>query len=303
LGPGGKAVLAAALIAQGYTMLGLHDLDAVQSLSEETLTLSHQLQDAWTSGHALNQLGNIDWYRGDLANAQRRFLESFACFQADGNSVMRGSVLYRLGETLYEQGDYAAAYGHLTQSLAIFEEPDDKTRGSNALRQLGYLAMLQGNYEDAQKFLARALTFAREVGDSSGLIKALILMGRLAQCQGDYPRAHALHRESLILCLETGQQGYVSHLLEAFACLAAAQEQAERAGLLFGAADTGFAATDVRFDLPSPWRDPNLRTEHDRLVAETRVHLGEATFAAAWAKGQAMTLQQAVEYALMPAQM
>jgi hypothetical protein len=90
LGPGGEAVLAQAPIAQGYTKLELGDLDAVQSLSEENLTLSHELQDAWVRGHALNQLGTIDWYRGDLANAQRRFFESFASFQADGNSVMRG---------------------------------------------------------------------------------------------------------------------------------------------------------------------------------------------------------------------
>jgi hypothetical protein len=37
---------------------------------------------------------------------------------------------------------------------------------------------------------------------------------------------------------------------------------------------------------------------HERAVAAARRHLGEAAAAAAWAAGQAMTLEQAVTYAL-----
>ena len=40
--------------------------------------------------------------------------------------------------------------------------------------------------------------------------------------------------------------------------------------------------------------------EHDHLVASVRTQLGEATFAATWAAGAAMTLDEAV--ALMEAQ-
>ena len=38
--------------------------------------------------------------------------------------------------------------------------------------------------------------------------------------------------------------------------------------------------------------------EHDRTVEQTRALLGEGTFAAFFAQGQAMTLEQAVAYAL-----
>ena len=38
-----------------------------------------------------------------------------------------------------------------------------------------------------------------------------------------------------------------------------------------------------------------------RSVASARAALGEATFVAAWAEGQAMTLDQAIEYALTEA--
>ena len=43
---------------------------------------------------------------------------------------------------------------------------------------------------------------------------------------------------------------------------------------------------------------PVRRADHDGVVAAVRVALGEAALAAAWAEGQAMTLEQAVAYAL-----
>src|SRR5207244_1410082 len=39
-------------------------------------------------------------------------------------------------------------------------------------------------------------------------------------------------------------------------------------------------------------------TEYERTVAEGRAALGEAAFVAAWAEGRAMSLEQALEYAL-----
>jgi len=38
--------------------------------------------------------------------------------------------------------------------------------------------------------------------------------------------------------------------------------------------------------------------EYERTMAEGRAALGEAAFAAAWAEGRAMSLEQALEYAL-----
>ena len=41
--------------------------------------------------------------------------------------------------------------------------------------------------------------------------------------------------------------------------------------------------------------------EYERTVAEGRAALGDAAFAAAWAEGRAMSLELAVEYALLAA--
>jgi len=41
-----------------------------------------------------------------------------------------------------------------------------------------------------------------------------------------------------------------------------------------------------------------MRTDYDRAVASVRAQLDEATFGAAWAEGQALTLEQAIAEAL-----
>ena len=43
---------------------------------------------------------------------------------------------------------------------------------------------------------------------------------------------------------------------------------------------------------------PADRADHDRDVATVRAALGEAAFAAAWAQGRAMTMEQAIAEAL-----
>jgi len=40
------------------------------------------------------------------------------------------------------------------------------------------------------------------------------------------------------------------------------------------------------------------REIHEHLVATLRAQLDEAAFSRAWAEGQAMTMEQAIEYAL-----
>ena len=136
LGPRGKPVLGLMLNNGGYAALGLRDIDRMEVLSQESLALGHELQDAWVRGHAWLQFGLVDLYRRKHRMARQRFLESFMSFKADGESVMRGIALKRLGTTLYEEGDYASAHTYLSQSLSIFEKFKDKVRSIDILREL-----------------------------------------------------------------------------------------------------------------------------------------------------------------------
>ena len=66
---------------------------------------------------------------------------------------------------------------------------------------------------------------------------------------------------------------------------------AERAARLFGAAEGLLEATGGGLAAAD-------EAERDRYVALTREQLDESAFGAAWAEGRAMTMEQAVAYAL-----
>jgi len=81
------------------------------------------------------------------------------------------------------------------------------------------------------------------------------------------------------------------YALEAFAYLATAGGQFERAARLFGAAER-LGETIGTFMAPSE------RVEHERDVAAVTAALGEAALAAERARGRAMAQDEAIAYAL-----
>jgi len=147
---------------------------------------------------------------------------------------------------------------------------------------------MQGNAVRAEALEQVALALWREVGHYLSTLPRLNL-AYLALQRGDVAQARVLLAESFPI--EREQQlwrWWIPWWLAAFASLAATQDQAERAARLFGAAEALGGASPV----------PAHRRESARHVATVRAQLDEGAFAAAWAAGQAMTLEQAVAEAL-----
>jgi len=109
--------------------------------------------------------------------------------------------------------------------------------------------------------------------------------------QRDFGKARPLLHEAMAGLQETGNHYERIYALEAMAGLAAAQGQNERAAQLFGAAEAARHVTGS----PLPVSE---RNDHEHMVASVRAVLGEEVFVAAWAKGGAMTLEEAVCAAL-----
>src|SRR5262249_5227198 len=79
--------------------------------------------------------------------------------------------------------------------------------------------------------------------------------------------------------------------LEGLAAVTVAQAQPERAARLFGAAER--LREEIGACVPRA-----ERADHERSVAAVRTALGEEAFAAAWAAARALSLEQAVAFAL-----
>ena len=113
----------------------------------------------------------------------------------------------------------------------------------------------------------------------------------MALLHNDLGRAADLFGESLALAWDVGMNLIVQSGLEGFACVTGAQGEAERAVQLWGAAQALQEAKGIP-------RDPDFLAEADARISAVRSGMGEEAWEAAWRKGRAMTIEEAVSYAM-----
>ena len=105
---------------------------------------------------------------------------------------------------------------------------------------------------------------------------------------GDHARAAILFKESLVLARELGDKRVTGECLSGIADTSSATGELVRAGRLYGAAEALRESLGFK----------GLSDDHEDEVVNVQSKLGEVGFAAARAEGRAMTLEQAIEYAL-----
>ena len=255
---------------------------------EESLALWREVGDKWGLGTCLAHLGVVMGNQGDYDRASALHEESLALRRELGDHVSVGSSLMSLGTVALNRGEYERARELFEESLALCRELGDKLNIASALGNLGVVAYYHGNYDRAAGLLEEGLVLWREVGGERGIATTLAVLGRVVHAQGDQERAGGLFRESLSLYAKQGDKRGTAWSLEGLARVAGARGEPERTARLFGAAD---ALREAIGD-PLPPRD---RIDYERGVNAVRALLDEQCFAAAWAQGRGMTLEQAIE--------
>jgi predicted ATPase len=315
----------------GYWSEGRGWLEAALAQAE-----GEQLQDAGLRPWALANLALLAGHQGDYAAAQARGTESLRLFRELGIHGGSAFVLCQvLGWLARERGDAATARLHLEEGLALFRELGDQGGIAWGLVTLGEVAVMQEDAAWATALLEEGLTLFRAIQRRDGVAWALNHLGHVAQIQDDYERATRLHDESLplfresaalnlgnlgaawafhslgetalaqgsatdaatqlgnalVLFRELGDRAGIAWCLAGLAGVAVLDDEPDRAARLWGAAEAQRKAIGAR-------EAPAARATHERLMAAARKQLGEAAFDAAWAAGEAATMEQAIDEAL-----
>ena len=202
-----------------------------------------------------------------------------------------GQSLWTLGMVALSQRDFDRAKALYSESLAYCREAGDSAGAGNALNQLGEQARSRGDYEAARSFYEESLVIRRATGDKGRIAATLGNLGSVEIAQGHCRIAAVFLRESLTMRREIGSKKGVIGCLAGFAGVAVAEDQLERAARLLGAAEVLLGTIGIPLEHPD-------QVEFESRVKATRAALGDAAFATAWAEGRAMTLEQAIEYAL-----
>ena len=285
----GTATRARALTAAGALARYADDNDAAHGLGGAGLALARQAGDAPAIAWATLWLGYVAYARGDDAAAASLCEESRALFAGAGDRQGTAHALRGLARTAARAGADALAEGHFERALALYREAGDGAGGAGVQLSLGHLAHRRGDPIRARELFAASLAAHREAGDLIGCANARAALAWLAVTQGDYGAARVAFAESLRLAHRLGQRPGVARELRWLAIVAGAQDQWERALGLAGAVATDPTSSGVA------WLDP---PGLEQVRARAGVALGDPAAAAAWAAGRAMSLDQAVAYAL-----
>ena len=283
-----QAMLMAGALSDYWFFRG--DFAEGRSWCERALALASSDQNSANRRGALYGLAILTSLLGDHAaavnagEAMLRLAEEAAAKGTARIDLIRAH--FALALALRHQSHFTAADEHAHVALALADELDARDWRAWTLIQLGLIQ--PGGTTDAEAAGEEALRLFQTLGSEWGQVNALLVMAFATAKRNDTARAAALYLESLALRETIGDRwGMIDTLLHT-AALVASGAHYERAAELLGAAATG--AAQMGYDMSGRHlASPAATTD---LV---RHHLDEVAFAAAWARGAAMTKDEAIE--------
>lgn len=261
---------------------------------------------AWSAGHRTRQRVRILNEAAGMAErpASRHTdppqveawaAEALGIARELGDAPGQAHSLVRLAQAAWLEADYKRATSFYEAALALVPDLNDRIASpasfeSFLLTYLGVVALKQGDYARATSLAENALARQRTLGFTWAAADSLIVLAVLAHDRGDVSRATALCQEGLRVAWPQSYRYQFVLLIDRLAMLAGEAGQAERAARLGGAVER----LHEQFGT-----SPNLAEQalRDRACAAARTRLGDDAFAAAWAEGRGLPLEEAVALA------
>jgi predicted ATPase/Tfp pilus assembly protein PilF len=285
---------AMALAGVGSLAFDQGELDRAKVACEEGLQLlAHEGREAASEAklNLLVWLGFVAWQREEYGQAKQLFEEGLALSREMSDTWWLATFLLYLAIVPHYLGDYERATELTEESMDLYREQGDKHSLAHCLNNLAMMVYSQGDLGRAAQLTEEAVALFRELGNRVDVALVLCNLGWIALLQDDLGRAADLYRESLSLSWEIGLNPMVQSALEGLACVAGAKGEAERAARLWGAAQSLHETKGIP-------RDTDFLAEADARISAVRTGMGEEVWEAAWRKGRAITLDEAVSYAL-----
>ncbi|MFC5176528.1 ATP-binding protein [Nocardioides taihuensis] len=244
---------------------------------------------------------------------------------------LRAQLAQRLGVLLDQQADKAGAAVVLAESVELFRQVADRTGLGRALNSLASASREVGSTARARELYEEALQIRTEIGDEEGISVTTFNLAQVAMDDGDFSTARRLFEESheidqglgedwgaaigslgiataaiaqgdlaaaaprlrsaVLFFVDADDEDHLAETLVVCADEARALGLAERSARLLGASDE----MRSRIGIPLAPAD-EVHVERCRRAVEAT--LGAEAYAAATARGRAMTAAQAVTFAL-----
>jgi predicted ATPase/DNA-binding XRE family transcriptional regulator len=262
------------------------DQAAASVYLQESLRLFRELRDQQGEAWVLNHLGQTLNLTGQPEQAVLFFEASLRLFRALGDNWHSAWVLINLGDVSLQIGETERALPLFSAACDLFNELNHKRGKAHAIDRLGRLAIMRCDFNQAATLYLESLQLFQEIGELDGCAWALQNLGRAAAESQQNNQAIGYLVESLRLFASLNDRWGFAWSLLRLAIVVRELHQNEPAAFMFGVVEAMMADFQGRI----------FNWDRGDFVKETLAEARDHADAAAWAGGQALSLEKVLAW-------
>jgi predicted ATPase/DNA-binding SARP family transcriptional activator len=264
--------------------------DEVLQLNTQALEISRNHDDSWGHIQALVAIASIQMDRSQFPEALASLNEALDVARANEDSLGQSYVLTHLGAATYHSGD-------IESTLAIGKESERLARLTDNRVSLPWSLLIQmgaayeaGQFAEGLILANEAVSLFDEVGDKRNAATARETCGTLHLELGNLDLAARYLADAIDVIRDFGFESDKASCIFEAGRLAAARQKHGEAIVLFAANKAIRESIDLT-------RTSAEQVRFDRAMAGTRAALEPSAAASAWARGEAMSLEEGLDFA------
>ena len=241
----------------------------------------------------MNSLSFFYWAGMTTINPRQEIEEALAIGRELGNDKIIAQSLTNLGRNEDVAGNYSKARSLLEESLDIGQKLGPEYMMENIVTKnfLGDVVWHQGDLKEARLLYEECAGALKDIHDQNFLAYTVRRLAQIACRQGEFEEAALLCGESLSVNRGLSDQRGMVACLSAFADIATARGKFVLAAQLFGAVESALSGLGIRL------LHSDEMIYYSNITA-LREKLDQKTLEKVWAKGAAMSLDEAIAFAL-----
>ncbi len=246
----------------------------------------------WELALALLAAGYVVSFQNDQCVVRELAQESLDLFSEIGDNAGAADAMVLQCRAEMAEQRYDMARTRISTAQRIYMSLGRKSDAMVALRWMAAVERLAGCHQASRNIMEEVVAYFYETGSRFELVHSVWTLGNVLLELGEFSQAAVRLRECLQLVRHAEHARYKGFGLFSIAKLLRQRGDLTNSARLLGAVEgessgVVWVASTMR-----------LQAEYDQSVKETRAALGEAAWSSAFTEGQAMTLDQAVTYAL-----
>jgi predicted ATPase/class 3 adenylate cyclase len=276
----------------GSYWIGAGRFTELQGWTEQALALEGATSEALRAW-GMAWLGYTAAWIGDRERGWRLLTEATGLGRAVGDRRFLAWILEAMGcvpARTTPQG-LPLATACLEESIGLYRELEDWAGVGRSLQDLGNCAMIGGDLAHAKELFEEALPLCRRGGVPRDIGMLTMDLADLALRTGDLKGARTTGAECLRVVAGISDLTGLGLAFMQMSRVAQAEGRPVRTACLLGA--LAGIARRVDFPMPKEYSD-----ELEAAKLSLRAAMGDEAFAAAFAKGRAMSMDEAVSFAL-----